>query len=72
MSYTNETEPKERKAYREKCKHLSEYEDICYLRSHHGPNGGITMSCNMFVRCRRNQNWDRGHQFQIATVEGEV
>lgn len=36
MSYTNETEPKERKAYREKCKLLSEYEDICYLRSHHG------------------------------------
>ena len=22
--------------------------------------------------CRRNPNWDREHQFQIATVEGEV
>ena len=53
------------------CKHCG-MEDICLLRSHHGPNGGITMSCNMFVRCRRNQNWDKEHQFQIATVEGDV
>ena len=62
MSYTNETKPKERKAYREKCKHLSEYEDICYLRSHHGPNGGITMVCVASANCPRMKRYDKLHK----------
>lgn len=71
IEVTDEGEPMERFKNRMACKHCG-MEEICYLRSHHGPNGGITMSCNMHVKCRRNQNWDREHQFQIATVEGEV
>lgn len=62
MSYTNETEPKERRAYREKCKHHSEYEDICYLRSHHGPNGGITMGCVASANCPRMKRYDKLHK----------
>lgn len=71
IEVTDEGEPMERYKNRMSCKHCG-MEDICLLRSHHGPNGGITMSCNMHVKCRRNQNWDMEHQFQIATVEGEV
>ena len=71
IEVTDEGEPMERYKNRMTCKHCG-IEEICCLRSHHGPNGGITMSCNMFVKCRRNQNWDREHQFQLATVEGEV
>jgi NTP pyrophosphatase (non-canonical NTP hydrolase) len=71
IEVTDEGEPMERYKNRMSCKHCG-MEEICCLRSHHGPNGGITMSCNMHVKCRRNQNWDREHQFQIATVEGEV
>lgn len=59
MSYTNETEPKERKAYREKCKHLSKYEDICYLRSHHCPFGGVTMGCTASADCPRMKRYDK-------------
>lgn len=71
IEVTDEGEPMERFKNRMACKHCG-MEEICCLRSHHGPNGGITMSCNMFVNCRRNKNWDKEHQFQIATVEGEV
>lgn len=60
--YTDENEPEERRAYRVKCKHLSEYEDICYLRSHHGPNGGITMSCVASANCPRMKRYDKLHK----------
>lgn len=66
---TEEGEPMERFKNRMTCKHCG-MEDICLLRSKHGPNGGITMSCNMFANCQRNQNWDKKYQFQIAKVEG--
>lgn len=65
---TEEGEPMERFKNRMTCKHCG-MEDICLLRSKHGPNGGITMSCNMSANCRRNQNWDKKYKFQIAKVE---
>lgn len=43
-------------------KHISEYEDICYLRSHHGPNGGITMGCVASANCPRMKRYDKLHK----------
>ena len=59
MSYTQDTESADRRAYREKCKYRSEYEDFCFLRSHHGPCGGVTMGCTASANCPRMKRYDK-------------
>lgn len=68
VEVTEEGEPLERYKHRATCKHCG-MEDICLLKSSHGPKGGITMGCTMFSSCRRIQAWDKEHQFKLATVE---
>ena len=70
IQVTDEGEPLERYKMRHQCKHCG-MEDICLLRSKHGPNGGITMGCSMWSDCRRIKAWDKQYQYQIATVDDE-
>lgn len=70
IQVTDEGEPMERYKMRHQCKHCG-MEDICLLRSKHGPIGGITMGCTMWSDCRRIKAWDKQYQYQIATVDDE-
>lgn len=69
IATTDEGEPFERFQHRMHCKKHCGMEDICLLKSKHGPHGGITISCSMTSCCERIKSWDKEHNYQIAKVE---